>query len=255
MAKSKNKNRFSFNLEWVNLLSELPPEERLAVYDAIVDYATKVTSEEYQMKPIDTKCYQLKPIGFLVFKVIKKEIDESQKSYKDKCLKLKAIGKLGGRKTRKKPKETNCNQMVFEEKERKQEKETFPPHPLSKEKEINKEKEPPPNPLKGAEVDAEESLEEKIEEYKNRKPIWKDSIRKKHKISSEEIDGFLEEFRLDMECRDTKVHKVAALFDTWLTDRLNHGTDNRTNPERGWGPGGRSPKLPPNDLGYGLVED
>lgn len=150
MAKSKNRNRFSFNLEWINLLSELPDEERLAVYDAIVDYANKVASEENQMKPIDTKCYQLQPIGFLVFNAIKKEIDKDQKVYNAKCLRLKENGQKGGRKPSKKPKGTNCNQMVFEEKEKKKEKESFPPHPLYKEKEINKEKEQPPNPLKGA---------------------------------------------------------------------------------------------------------
>lgn len=111
----------------------------------------------------------------------------------------------------------------------------------------------PPLTPQGGDADGEGSLEEKIEEYKNHKPIWKDSIRKKYKISSEEIDGFLEDFMLDMKCRDTKVHKVAALFDIWLTDRLKHGTDNRTNPERGRGAGGYRSKLPP-EPGCGLIE-
>lgn len=255
---ANKKNTFQFNLEWYDLLSELPPEERLAVYDAIVEYVRTgeaPTKGDCQLYTDEYKCIQLNTIAFLVFKTIKKDIDESQRIYKDKCLKLKS--NIESR-WKKKTKVNRCIQLntIEQSKENEKRKESFPPTPPYKEnKNINN------NNTTTACAREEISLEEKIEEYKHKHPLWKADMARKFKIRPEDIDRHLDEFALDMRCKEYTVTKIPPLFVGWLQEKLNrqnnnpYGTDNRTNPERGWGPGGRHPKLPPNDLGYGLVED
>ncbi|MCI9608528.1 MAG: hypothetical protein HFJ94_10205 [Muribaculaceae bacterium] len=61
----ERKNTFIFNLEWDEILSELPKEVKYEVYDAIIKYAK---SGEIPV---------LRPLAKIAFMFIKKEIDNT----------------------------------------------------------------------------------------------------------------------------------------------------------------------------------
>lgn len=236
------------------MLFELPPEDRLAVYDAIVRYVTTgqaPTKGDCQLYTDEYNCIQLNTIAFLVFKTIKREIDKSQKAYNDKCLKLKA--NIESR-WKRKPKANKCIQLntIEQSEENKKRKETFPPTPPNKENKNNI------ITTTTACAREENFLEREIEEYKHNRPLWKADVARKFKLVPEEVDCRLDEFALDMRCREYTVTKIPPLFISWLTEKLNqdNAPDYSANPENARGPGRyRSPRLPPNDLGCGLVDD
>lgn len=81
----KDKKHFLFNLEWVEILKELPSEVRYEVYDAIMEYvASGILSD-------------LKPIAKGVFLFIKKEIDYNESQYQKTVNARKEAGSKGGK--------------------------------------------------------------------------------------------------------------------------------------------------------------
>lgn len=80
----KPKQHFLFNLEWDEILSELPKEVKYEVYDAIIEYAKS------------GKLLDLKPIAKGCFLFIKKELDYYFDSYEKKSKIRKEAGSKGG---------------------------------------------------------------------------------------------------------------------------------------------------------------
>lgn len=90
------KKHFLFNLEWDEILSELPKEVKYEVYDAIIEYAKS------------GKLMDLKPIAKGCFLFIKKEIDYYISSYDSKIEKRKEAGSKGGKAKQKVAKQANA---------------------------------------------------------------------------------------------------------------------------------------------------
>lgn len=82
---TNKKNHFLFNLEWVDILRELPEEVKYEVYDAIIGYAQSGTLSE------------LKPIAKGVFMFIKKEMDYNESQYQKTLKARKEAGSKGGK--------------------------------------------------------------------------------------------------------------------------------------------------------------
>ncbi|MCM1005081.1 MAG: DUF6291 domain-containing protein [Prevotella sp.] len=81
----KPKKQFLFNLEWVEILAQLPGQVKYEVYDAIMDYAASGSIA------------QLSPIAKGVFLFIKKEIDYYNESYRQKSEMRRLAGSKGGK--------------------------------------------------------------------------------------------------------------------------------------------------------------
>lgn len=82
---TNKKNHFLFNLEWVDILRELPEEVKYEVYDAIIGYAQSGTLSE------------LKPIAKGVFMFIKKEMDYNEGQYQKTLKARREAGSKGGK--------------------------------------------------------------------------------------------------------------------------------------------------------------
>lgn len=242
----EDKKEFVFCESWWKAIENLPRSIQGEVLTAVVRYGLYGETTE-----------NLKPIAKAVTELIIAQIEDNLHKPKRGCPKG-AVNNPNGRRGNKKTnselnKELNkTNSGINSELK---EKENLPPAPPIKEKDnIN-------NIITTNACACEEiSLEEKIEEYKHNKPLWKADMARKFKIYPEEIDKYLDEFALDMKCKEYTVTKVSPLFVSWLQEKLNrqnnnpYGTDNRTNPERARGPGGYRSKLPP-EPGCGLIED
>lgn len=63
----KPKESFIFNIEWYEVLKEYPPEIRLELYEAIIDYCKTKTLPEIS-----------DPLARMAFLFIKHEIDEDR---------------------------------------------------------------------------------------------------------------------------------------------------------------------------------
>lgn len=81
--KNKAKRSFIFNIDWQEVLMDYPPEVRLEVYDAIIEYAASGTLSE------------LKPLAKMAFSFIKKEIDYYNDKYNETLSKRSEAGKKG----------------------------------------------------------------------------------------------------------------------------------------------------------------
>ena len=81
MGNEIKKKSFVFNIEWQEVLKEYPPEVRLEVYDAIIEYVASGTLSE------------LKPLSKMAFSFIKKEIDYNNVRYDEIVSKRKEAGK------------------------------------------------------------------------------------------------------------------------------------------------------------------
>ena len=81
MGNEVKKKSFVFNIEWQEVLKEYPPEVRLEVYDAIIEYVASGTLSE------------LKPLSKMAFSFIKKEIDYNNDRYDEIISKRKEAGK------------------------------------------------------------------------------------------------------------------------------------------------------------------
>lgn len=90
------KNTFLFNLEWVEVLKELPPEVKYRVYDAIVEYASS------------GKVIALEAIAKGVFLFIKREMDYNNNQYDKVVESRREAGKKGGSSKKNKANEANA---------------------------------------------------------------------------------------------------------------------------------------------------
>lgn len=241
---SEHKNTFIFNLEWDEILSELPREVKYEVYDAIIEYARS------------GKLPDLKPIAKGVFLFIKKEMDRNETKYKESV----SNGKRGGNPNFKKGSPNPYyNSKKDKDKGRLGEITQDNPHITQDNLNeydsdyVNDNVSSPSIPQGGGE--AEVALEKKIEDYKKNRPIWKDGMRKKYGLSSKEIDRFLDKFCLDMKCREVNVRKVSALFDGWLSKILTDGTTNRQRADTSWSGNNGTQFRGAVDFDCGLIED
>lgn len=75
------KNKFIFDLEWAEVLSDYPPEIRFEVYEAIIGYAASGTLPE------------LKPVANMAFSFIKRQMDYNREKYDDVVEKRSLAGK------------------------------------------------------------------------------------------------------------------------------------------------------------------
>ena len=82
MAKQAKKS-FVFNCEWQEVLMDYPPEVRLEVYDAVIEYA------------VSGKLSELKPLAKMAFSFIKKEIDFNNSRYEETVSKRSEAGRKG----------------------------------------------------------------------------------------------------------------------------------------------------------------
>lgn len=81
------------------------------------------------------------------------------------------------------------------------------------------------------------SLKEQIAGCKA-SPIWKDGIRKKFHLKDDaEVDALLDDFAVDMVCKEIEVRNAKKYFLTWMTDRRREQTDPTRNREPGLGVG------------------
>ena len=83
MGQEIKRKSFVFNIEWQEVLMDYPPEVRLEVYDAIIEYVASGTLSE------------LKPLAKMAFSFIKKQIDYNNDRYDDIVAKRSEAGKKG----------------------------------------------------------------------------------------------------------------------------------------------------------------
>ena len=81
MGQEIKRKSFVFNIEWQEVLMDYPPEVRLEVYDAIIEYVASGTLSE------------LKPLAKMAFSFIKKQIDYNNDRYDDIVAKRSEAGK------------------------------------------------------------------------------------------------------------------------------------------------------------------
>ena len=83
MGQEIKRKSFVFNIEWQEVLMDYPPEVRLEVYDAIIEYVASGTLSD------------LKPLAKMAFSFIKKQIDYNNDKYDDIVAKRSEAGKKG----------------------------------------------------------------------------------------------------------------------------------------------------------------
>ena len=83
MGQESRRKSFVFYTEWKEVLVDYPPEVRLEVYDAVIEYAESGTLSE------------LKPLAKMAFSFIKKQIDSNKDKYDDIIAKRSEAGKRG----------------------------------------------------------------------------------------------------------------------------------------------------------------
>lgn len=80
---------------------------------------------------------------------------------------------------------------------------------------------------KGEDAVADE-LKKQVEDYKKRE-IWLTDMSMKFHITPEGIRKHLDEFYLDMRCREIKIQKLPGVFIPWLSDKLQRKSNERAN--------------------------
>lgn len=218
MAERKT---FLFFCGWAEVLADFSPEDRCAVYDAIIAYAE------------DGTLPSLNPVGQMAFKFIKKDIDEMQSKYEATCEKRREAANKRWQMMKKQSDDTNgtkdtiasnlCNSMhehdLHYKHEHKHEHKHKHEHEHEHEKNIDKSNSSTTNIARmsaGAE-EAASSLGTKIAELKGRE-IWLEQMAMKFHITTDEVCRLLDEFREDMELRGKQVSSPQSLFVTWMGD-------------------------------------
>ena len=79
----KRKDTFVFRIAWQEVLLGYPPEVRLEVYDAIIEYVSSGTPP------------QLKPLANMAFSFIRRDIDADNRRYEDVVSKKREAGRKG----------------------------------------------------------------------------------------------------------------------------------------------------------------
>lgn len=215
MAK-KRKDTFVFRVSWHEALSDYPPEVRLEVYDAIVQYVTSGTPP------------QLKPMASMAFSFIRREIDSDNRRYEDTVKKRREAGRKGGESRWEKNdgKNSKCHQEVANlaniadndnvyDSDKKE-------ISLSEEKETKKEAKVS-LPAAYTELSLEECFKEIMSEE-----IWAQDVlmaahRKGHMLDQQKLAEYVTEFFGELKCRgDTSRSLKGAKehFSNWLNVKL-----------------------------------
>lgn len=249
------KKHFLFNYEWAEVLMDYPAEVRLEVYDAIIRYAQSGTLSE------------LKPQAKMAFSFIKREIDYNESQYQNIVDARKAAGSKGGKAKQSKQTVAKQANATFP-KQTKQHQANGSIYDNVNDKNNNSEDKSSSSPSipqtgGGGDDDKDKStdfdvLRNTVDEYKS-KTIWRESIKMQFAITDAEVDKALEDFFLDMRCKEIKVYNFPAFFTRWLTDRRNGQTKHDTNAqqrsaESNRGNAGVPIKGKVNSFGYGLIE-
>lgn len=98
-----------------------------------------------------------------------------------------------------------------------------------------------------------DDLKKQVEDYK-KKEIWLTDMSMKFHITPNEIRKYLDEFYLDICCREIKVQKLTGVFIPWLSDRLQKKSNERANNNAKNGGRGFASRIAPTP-GCGLIED
>lgn len=102
--------------------------------------------------------------------------------------------------------------------------------------------------------EAADDLHRQVEDYKKRE-IWLNDMSMKFHITPDDIRKYLDEFYLDMRCREIKVQKLAGVFTPWLNDKLQKKSNERANNNNSKNGGrGLASRIAPKP-GCGLIED
>lgn len=203
MAERKT---FLFFCGWAKSLAEFSPEERCAIYDAIIAYAE------------DGTLPSLNPVAQMAFKFIKKDIDEMQSKYETICEKRR---EAANKRWRKQQSDTKASKSIQKhnlhyEHEHKHKHEHEHKH---EQKEIDKSiPSATTNISRTGATAAASEFRVKIAELKSNS-IWLEQMAMKFHITPDEVCRELDEFQEDMELRGKLVVYPQSLFVTWLGDR------------------------------------
>ena len=233
MAERKT---FLFFCGWAEVLGDFTPEDRCAIYDAIIAYAENGSLPE------------LSPVLEMAFKFIKKDVDEMQEKYEEICKKRKdAIAKRWEKQRtlktdtneyksiEKNTNDTNVSNEYNEYKtihskhEHKHEHEHEHEHKHehkheheSRKNNINNILPPPTNKDNISRERVEEEakiLRERIAGLKEDE-IWLEAIQKNFGRDNDQIASDLDEFYQDMILRGTQMANPQSVFISWLGRRL-----------------------------------
>ena len=224
-------DKFIFFCSWAEALSDFSPEDRCAVYDAIIAYVESNTLP------------QLPPVLQMAFKFIKKDIDVQQDKYEAICEKRREYARRGGLAKAAKSKQEEANGSKSKQKQANVAyyKDNDNDNDNDKDNKININNCQSDNARTRTRVSdggtEGGSLKEQIAQCKE-SPIWKNGIMAKFKLGSESaVDALLDEFAVDMVCKEVEVRQAKRLFISWLNDRQREIQDPAKNKESGLGIG------------------
>lgn len=209
---------FVFYHAWWSAIVNLPREIQGDVLAAIIEYGLFGVIAE-----------PLKPVAKAMLEMVKPQIDANNEKYIN-GKKGAEYGIRGGRprKPRENPTETPAKPHENPMKTPKEDNQN--PY-KNKDKDIREDKSSSSACARKVEDEGGFILREKIEEYK-RKPIWKASIEKKFGITADRIDAYLDDFFLDMCCRETNVLRVPSLFTGWLSQKITQNENDKNAADR-----------------------
>ena len=228
-------DKFIFFCSWAEALSDFSPEDRCAVYDAIIAYVESNTLP------------QLPPVLQMAFKFIKKDIDVQQDKYEAKCEKRREAANKRWQKVQKITDDVNdanvskCIQTIQTMQTMQMDNLHYNDKDNDKDNKININNCQSDNARTRTRVSdggtEGGSLKEQIAQCKE-SPIWKNGIMAKFKLGSESaVDALLDEFAVDMVCKEVEVRQAKRLFISWLNDRQREIQDPAKNKESGLGIG------------------
>ena len=212
MAERKT---FLFFCSWATVLKDFSPEDRCAIYDAIIAYVENGSLPE------------LSPVLDMAFKFIRNDNDDMQSKYQQICEKRKEYARRGGlaKAANAKSKQMVANGNISNQKETNaayNEHEHEHEHE-SRKNNINNILPPQDNNISRERDDVVvKNLRESIAKLKQNK-IWLEQAQMKFKRNNDEIASDLDEFYQDVILRGTQVTNPQALFISWLGQRL-HGS-------------------------------
>lgn len=219
-----------FHADWFDIIEDLPQEQQLEAYRAIMLYAFKGEKSSH-------------PIAMAATALMRRFIDADRSKYADICKKRKeAIQRRW--KAQKNTSDTNVYNSIQKNTSdtntntnTNNQDQDYNQDQYQKQRNIN-------IPLQTNNKRVREclyvspSLNDQIAECKVSQ-IWKDGIRKKFHLKDDaEVDALLDDFAVDMVCQETEVRNAKKFFMTWLSERQQKKRDSsRNNRESGLGVG------------------
>lgn len=204
-----------FYSDWMEIINELPDDQQLKVYKALTAYAF---NGEMPDDPV------IRAITALMFKFIDKDRKKYQRAKEQR---RNAAKKRWDSRKDGEPSDTeecartapdadgihNHNNINIEHKHENINNRQQGCNSVCAHKE-------PPKP--------EKEIEPEIEECK-KNHIWKEAVCQKFRLASaDELDPLLDDFALDMKCKERKVKNVKSLFTFWLGEELTKRIKNNS---------------------------